>query len=269
MSIFPSRPPAAAARIRCRTATLRPSLCSTSADAAEACGRRCHRDRMPDLSFRARNASGPRREEVLGRKTTVKILYFTQLLGLALGLRRARSACRRISPTPRTLLRATRSGLMSDPAGPEPRPNRGASRCQYCRRQIGFYAAAAPALADELLSLGEAMLESLAGGPSRNTHATSPVEGFRLLALHRQGAKRRSELQRLPRNLPRTRLTNAIRLGAMGTRWKCAPSSPRRHGGAPPGSVYRRQARSGGARRILLRGAAAATTRGGAASRNS
>ncbi len=47
---------------------------------------------------------------------------------------------------------------------------------------------AAPALADELLAIGEAALESwlLAKGktPTGNT-----VEGFRLLALHRQGAR--------------------------------------------------------------------------------
>lgn len=49
-------------------------------------------------------------------------------------------------------------------------------------------AAAAPALADELLGLGEAMLERWL-----EAHDAVPtrqrVEGFRLLALHRQGAK--------------------------------------------------------------------------------
>jgi len=49
-------------------------------------------------------------------------------------------------------------------------------------------AAAAPALAGELLQLGEAALESwlLARG---KVPARAKVEGFRLLALHRQGAR--------------------------------------------------------------------------------
>jgi hypothetical protein len=49
-------------------------------------------------------------------------------------------------------------------------------------------AAAAPQLADELLALGEAILETWL-----EAHGESPtpssVEGFRLLALHRQGAR--------------------------------------------------------------------------------
>jgi hypothetical protein len=48
--------------------------------------------------------------------------------------------------------------------------------------------AAAPELADELLALGEAILETwlIARG---ETPTASQVEGFRLLALHRQGAR--------------------------------------------------------------------------------
>jgi hypothetical protein len=49
-------------------------------------------------------------------------------------------------------------------------------------------AAAAPALADELLAIGETALESwLAARGKAPTDAQ--VEGFRLLALHRQGAR--------------------------------------------------------------------------------
>jgi hypothetical protein len=52
----------------------------------------------------------------------------------------------------------------------------------------GALAAAAPALAEELLALGEAVLEGwlLAHGA---TPTAARVEGFRLLALHRQGAR--------------------------------------------------------------------------------
>ena len=48
--------------------------------------------------------------------------------------------------------------------------------------------AAAPALADELLALGETILESWLSARGA-TPTTRTVEGFRLLALHRQGAQ--------------------------------------------------------------------------------
>lgn len=49
-------------------------------------------------------------------------------------------------------------------------------------------AAAAPKIADELLALGEMVLESWLSSKGRRP-TRSTVEGFRLLALHRQGAK--------------------------------------------------------------------------------
>ena len=49
-------------------------------------------------------------------------------------------------------------------------------------------AAAAPRLADELLALGEAILEAWLAARSE-TPTTGTVEGFRPLALHRQGAR--------------------------------------------------------------------------------
>jgi len=49
-------------------------------------------------------------------------------------------------------------------------------------------AAAAPALADELLALGETILENWLAARSV-TPTTQTAEGFRLLALHRQGAR--------------------------------------------------------------------------------
>jgi hypothetical protein len=48
--------------------------------------------------------------------------------------------------------------------------------------------AGGPALADELLALGEAILEAWLAVRG-TTPTTRTVEGFRLLALHRQGAK--------------------------------------------------------------------------------
>jgi heterodisulfide reductase subunit B len=41
---------------------------------------------MPDLSFGSRDAPD-RAEKQLGEKVDIKILYFTQLLGMALGLK--------------------------------------------------------------------------------------------------------------------------------------------------------------------------------------
>lgn len=49
-------------------------------------------------------------------------------------------------------------------------------------------AAAAPQLADEQLALGETILESWLAARGE-TPTTRKVEGFRLLALHRQGAR--------------------------------------------------------------------------------
>lgn len=49
-------------------------------------------------------------------------------------------------------------------------------------------AAAAPQFADELLALGEAVLEVWVAARGE-TPTTRAVEGFRLLALHRQGAR--------------------------------------------------------------------------------
>ena len=49
-------------------------------------------------------------------------------------------------------------------------------------------AAAGPALADELLAIGEAALESWLAAKGK-TPTGDTVEGFRLLALHRQGAR--------------------------------------------------------------------------------
>ena len=49
-------------------------------------------------------------------------------------------------------------------------------------------AAAAPQFADELLALGEAVIEVWVGARGEKG-TTRAVEGFRLLALHRQGAR--------------------------------------------------------------------------------
>ena len=71
--------------MRCRTATPRPSWCSTCWTTAEACGADVIATECPTCHT-GLEMHQVRAEKVLGRKTKVKILYFTQLLGMALGL---------------------------------------------------------------------------------------------------------------------------------------------------------------------------------------
>ena len=65
--------------------------------------------------------------------------------------------------------------------------------------------AAAPAFAEDLLALGDAILEIWLTAHDA-TPTTRKAEGFRLLALQRQGARGDRKLQRLPRDLSRARL---------------------------------------------------------------
>ena len=126
-----------------------------------------------------------RAEKVLGRKTSVKILYFTQLLGWRSACRRARSACTRIFPT--LLICCAREDWVDD-------------------RQAGQTVDDIAARLDAIIAASDAALLRRAGacrrtvGGGRNNscdlafgarrdsdHANG--EGFRLLALHRQGAR--------------------------------------------------------------------------------
>ena len=128
-----------------------------------------------------------RAEKVLGRKTTVKILYFTQLLGMALGLSARRVG--RAGEFLRLLRLAARegAGLMTDrgdapPATRSSRISTASSPPPIAARPLRRR------IADELLALGEAILERwIAAHGEMPTTARS--EGFRLLALHRQGAQ--------------------------------------------------------------------------------
>ena len=129
-----------------------------------------------------------RAEKVFGRKTPVKILYFTQLLGMALGL------------SPRKVgVHENFSEFLRLAANKRPRPMTQAAGKRFddlAARLDAFLAspdaalaAAAPNVADELLAIGETILEIWLSAHGKTPTART-VEGFRLLALHRQGAQR-------------------------------------------------------------------------------
>ena len=117
--------------------------------------------------------------------------------------------------------------------------------------------AAAPQYADELLALGETILEAWAASRGEAPTAQT-VEGFRLLALHRQGARGepsfnacRETCRELVYHHNLVRLEHAHADTARRLASRC-------YGGAPSGALRGRQAGSGGARRVLLRLEAAA-----------
>ena len=134
------------------------------------------------------------------------------------------------------------------------------ARCDRSRRPTRRSRRRRRQLADELLALGEAILESWLAAHGE-TPTTRTVEGFRLLALHRQGARGDPSFnacRETCRELVYHRQSRAPRAGACRRRSQAAP---RRHGGAASGAFHRRQARSGRARRVLLLVAAAAPAR--------
>ena len=128
-----------------------------------------------------------RAEKVFGRRTSVKILYFTQLLGMALGL-----SARKVG------VHENFSEFFRPVAGAEVRLMTGAPAkpLDAIAARIDAIVAApdaalvadASGLADELLGLGEGILEAWLAARG-TTPTTRTAEGFRLLALHRQGAK--------------------------------------------------------------------------------
>ena len=115
--------------------------------------------------------------------------------------------------------------------------------------------ASAPEHAAELLALGEAILENwLAAHDATPTSDT--FEGFRLLALQRQGARGDAQLQCLPRDLPRARLSpqsGAARADARRT--------PRAGFVSPP--WWRDTWRSSSAASLKWRGSASSVARRG------
>ena len=85
MSNIRSRPPAAAAPIRLSDSDTSTKLVLNLLTTAEACGADVIATECPTCHT-GLEMHQVRAEKVFGRKTTVKILYFTQLLGMALGL---------------------------------------------------------------------------------------------------------------------------------------------------------------------------------------
>ena len=126
--------------------------------------------------------------------------------------------------------------------------------------------AAAPDFADELLALGETILEVWLAARGE-TPTTRAIEGFRLLALHRQGTRGDASFNAcretcrelvFHHNLLRlepahTDVARRLRLGTMVARHLAA--------------FHRRQARNGRAWRVLLRITATAPARCTGASR--
>ena len=82
--------------------------------------------------------------------------------------------------------------------------------------------ATAPEIADELLAIGEMILESWLSAHGKAPTART-VEGFRLLALHRQGARGDASFNAC-RETCRELVITATLFASM-------PSMPRRHGG--------------------------------------
>ena len=114
-----------------------------------------------------------RAEKRLGRKTTVKILYFTQLLGMALGL-----SARKVGVHEN----------VSDSARLPERKGLGVRPFADIEAALDTADPAATDPAGHLLSLAEAVLENWI--EARGEAPTlEEREGFRLLALHRQGAR--------------------------------------------------------------------------------
>ena len=128
-----------------------------------------------------------RAEKVFGRKTSVKILYFTQLLGMALGLSARRVGVHENFSEILSVPAGKRVGLMID-APAKPLDDIAARLEAIIASSDSALVASAPSLADELLALGEMILEHWLSARGV-TPTTGAVEGFRLLALHRQGAR--------------------------------------------------------------------------------
>ncbi len=132
-----------------------------------------------------------RAEKVFGSKTSVKILYFTQLLGMALGLSpRKVGVHENMSDSSRS--HCAPRGLADGGCAHHEPWTRFAARIDWIAGGARSDAAArdgARSCADELLALGEAILETWLIAHGEDADRSDKVEGFRLLALHRQGAR--------------------------------------------------------------------------------
>ena len=127
-----------------------------------------------------------RAEKVFGKKTTVKILYFTQLLGMALGLSARKVGVHENLSDSRDLLLERGLAVMAT-ARPACDADGAARRDRRHARRGARRVGAGPrrrAAGDRRDGAGE-----LARPPRARRRPTATVEGFRLLALHRQGAR--------------------------------------------------------------------------------
>ena len=214
-SIIRSRPPVAGVRIRCRTATPPRRLVLNLLETAEACGADVIATECPTCHT-GLEMHQVRAEKVLGRKTKVKILYFTQLLGMALGLspeegRRAP----KISRTPAAS--STKRALPDDRSAPS-------AIADVIERLDGARTRAPEAelraRADDdrrpvARASGETILEAWLAGAWQG-YRSRQGRGFPPARAASPGGARRSDLQCLPRDLPRNRLSSQCRAGQPG-----------------------------------------------------
>ena len=148
-------------------------------------GRR-HRHRMSDLSHRAGDASGPRGKSVrakdLGEDSLFHPTPWHGARPVGAQGRRARELLRFFRPVAGAEVR-----LMTG-APAKPLDAIAARIDAIVAAPDAALVADASGLADELLGLGEGILEAWLAARG-TTPTTRTAEGFRLLALHRQGAK--------------------------------------------------------------------------------
>ena len=121
----------------------------------------------------------------------------------------------------------------------------------------------AASYADELLALGETILESWVLAHDK-TPTAETVEGFRLLALHRQGARGEPSFNACRETCREAGLPSQSRPPRSRASRHSPPPAAWCYGGAALGAVHRRQVGSRRPWRLLLLVAAAAPERGDA-----
>ena len=184
----------------------------------------------------------------------MKILYFTQLLGMALGLsaRRVGRAGESLRLR-RELLRAR--GLGDDwqrwhPSDADDRPGDAADAAIDARARCGAARRLRPCRCAAGDRRGDA--GALARGARADAPTRARVEGFRLLALHRQGAQGDPSFNACRETCRELVYHHNLVRARAGPSRAARRAPPRRDGRAPSRALHRRQARGGGARRILL-----------------
>ena len=195
---------------------------------AEVCGADVIATECPDVSHRAGDASGPRREGARPKDLGENPLLHSASRHGARASRRARSACMRIFPI---LLRCCAPGDWADDR--RARSNASTILPRVLTPSLlspdAALVAAAPDIANELLALGETILESWLSARGV-TPTTRTVEGFRLLALHRQGARGDASFNACRETCRELVYHRNLVCLEPDTPGHCAPAAARRHG---------------------------------------